>query len=60
MLKKTYLLTPGPTPIPETVTAVFAQPIMHHRTAQFEVLFASVTEGLKDIFQTKQDVLILN
>ena len=55
MLKKNYMLSPGPTPIPESVVAKFAQPIIHHRTAAFEKLFAEVKTGLKKLFQTKQD-----
>ncbi len=58
-MKKTYLLTPGPTPLPESVISVFARPILHHRTPQFQALFEEVKVGLKYIFQTKQDVLIL-
>ena len=58
-MKKTYLLTPGPTPIPERVLAVFAQPVIHHRTPEFEAIFNEVREGLKKIFATKMDVLTL-
>ncbi len=58
-MKKTYLLTPGPTAIPETVRSVFSQPIIHHRTPAFEKLFENCKEGLKYLFQTKQDVLML-
>lgn len=58
-MKKTYLLTPGPTPIPEGVSAVFAQPIIHHRTPLFEQVFQNVRDGLKYVFQTKQEVLTL-
>lgn len=59
-MKKNYLLTPGPTPIPETILAALSQPIIHHRTAPFEALFAEVREGLQYLFQTKQDVLLLS
>lgn len=59
-MRKTYLLTPGPTQIPESVTAIFAQPIVHHRTPAFEKLFEDVREGLKYLFQTQQEVLILS
>ncbi|MGE4108952.1 MAG: alanine--glyoxylate aminotransferase family protein, partial [Bacteriovoracia bacterium] len=59
MMKKTYLLTPGPTAIPEQVVSTFAQPIMHHRTPAFEALFEDVKTNLKYVFQTKQDVLML-
>lgn len=58
-MKKTYLLTPGPTAIPESVVSVFARPIIHHRTSGFEALFAQVREDLKLVFQTQQDVLSL-
>ncbi len=59
MIKKSYLLTPGPTPIPESVLAASAQPFMHHRTPEFSEIYMAVTEGLKYIFQTDQDVYIL-
>ncbi|OFZ54137.1 MAG: class V aminotransferase [Bdellovibrionales bacterium RIFOXYC1_FULL_54_43] len=58
-MKKTYLLTPGPTPIPESVSSGFARPIIHHRTPAFQSLFDEVRSGLKYLFQTRQDVLIL-
>lgn len=58
-MKKTYLLTPGPTPVPENLLALAAKPIVHHRTPQFMALMADVQQGLKYLFQTKQDVLML-
>ena len=58
-MKKTYLLTPGPTPLPESVVSVFARPIIHHRTPMFQTLFEDVKAGLKYLYQTKQDVMIL-
>jgi aspartate aminotransferase-like enzyme len=54
---KHYLLTPGPTPVPERVALAMAQPIPHHRHAAFESVFKEVREGLGWIYQTKQDVL---
>ena len=58
MLKK-YLLAPGPTPVPPEVLLAMAQPIIHHRTPQFEAVFAEVQAGLQRLFQTREDVLIL-
>lgn len=58
-MKKTYLLTPGPTPIPERVAAILGQPVVHHRTPEFEKLFAEVRENLKWVFQTQQEVICL-
>jgi aspartate aminotransferase-like enzyme len=58
-MRKSYLLTPGPTAIPENVLAGFARPIVHHRTPVFQAVFEEVKNDLKWLFQTKQDVLIL-
>jgi aspartate aminotransferase-like enzyme len=58
MIKK-YLLAPGPTPVPESVLLAMAQPIFHHRTPQFEALFAETQKSLQALFKTTQDVLIL-
>lgn len=59
-MKKHYLLTPGPTPIPPEVALKEALPILHHRTSEFGAVFSEVAEGLKYIYQTKNDVLILS
>lgn len=56
---KHYLLAPGPTPVPPRVLLAMAQPLIHHRSPQFGALFAQVREGLRELFQTQQDVLIL-
>jgi len=53
---KKYLLTPGPTPLPPEVRKAAARPIVHHRTPQFKEIFAEVNQGLKYLFQTKNDV----
>ena len=59
-MKKNYLLAPGPTPVPERVAAIMGQPIPHHRTPAFEKIFAEAREGLKWLFQTKEEVIILS
>jgi len=59
MIKKYYLLAPGPTPVPEKVLAKGALPIIHHRSAEFSDLFMKMTEGMKYVFQTKNDVYTL-
>ncbi|MBI5287035.1 MAG: alanine--glyoxylate aminotransferase family protein [Deltaproteobacteria bacterium] len=58
-MKKRFLLAPGPTPVPEVASLSMAQPMVHHRTPQFSKIFEEVKEGLKYVFQTKEDVLIL-
>lgn len=58
-MRKNYLLTPGPTPLPDEVCLAQARPIIHHRTPQFQEVLKRVTDGLKYIFQTTSDVLTL-
>jgi len=56
-MKKYYLMAPGPTPVPPGVLLAMAQPMIHHRTPEYEALFIEVREGLKRLFQTAQDVV---
>ena len=58
-MKKIRLLTPGPTPVPERISLRMAQPIVHHRSPEFEQVFARCREGLSWLFQTRQDVVQL-
>src|SRR5256885_16516501 len=58
-MKKYQLMAPGPTPVPSEVLLAMAQPMIHHRTPQFETLFVEVRAGLKKVFQTEADVLPL-
>jgi aspartate aminotransferase-like enzyme len=56
-MKKYYLMAPGPTPVPSEVLLAMAQPMIHHRTPEYEALFIEVRAGLKRLFQTGQDVI---
>ncbi len=56
-MKKEYLLAPGPTPVPPEALAVMGKPIFHHRTGRYRKIFQEVSENLKTVFQTKNDVL---
>lgn len=58
MIKKNRLMTPGPTPVPPSVLLAQAKPMIHHRTPAYTELLVTATEDLKNIFQTKNDVLI--
>jgi aspartate aminotransferase-like enzyme len=57
-MEKKYLFSPGPTMLPPEVLLKMAEPIMHHREPQFEQIFSEIREGLKYLFQTKNEVLI--
>jgi aspartate aminotransferase-like enzyme len=56
---KQYLLSPGPTPIPNEVTLAMSETMIHHRTPQFNKVFEEARQGLKTLFGTNGDVLIL-
>jgi aspartate aminotransferase-like enzyme len=58
-MKKYQLMAPGPTPVPSEVLLAMAQPMLHHRTPEYEALFIEVRAGLKRLVQTSQDVIPL-
>ena len=58
-MPKKRLMTPGPTQVPEAARLTLAKQVTHHRTSQFKSTFAEVLEGLKYVFQTSADVLVL-
>ncbi len=53
------LLTPGPTQVPEPARLAMARQVTHHRTGEFRALLTEVLEGLKYVFQTENDVVVL-
>lgn len=58
-MKKRYLMTPGPTPVPAEVLLAQAQPMIHHRTPDFSATLMEAVDGLKYVFQTDNDVMIM-
>ncbi len=56
---KRRLFTPGPTPVPEKVMLKMAEPIIHHRSPEFNEIFTRVNKNLQYLFQTTQPVLTL-
>jgi aspartate aminotransferase-like enzyme len=56
-LTKYQLMAPGPTPVPSQVLLAMAQPMIHHRTPEYDALFREVRTGLQRLAQTRQDVL---
>jgi len=53
------LRIPGPTPVPDEVLQAMAKQMINHRGPEFVQLLNDVTAKLKQIFQTKGDVLLL-
>ena len=58
MAAKKYLFAPGPTPVPPQVLAAMAEPMVHHRAADFRVVYERCLTRLREVFCTRQDVLL--
>ncbi|MFO0908339.1 MAG: alanine--glyoxylate aminotransferase family protein [Isosphaeraceae bacterium] len=58
-MRKPRLMTPGPANVPEDVLLELARPVIHHRSAEAKQVITEVTAGLKEVFRTKNDVMIL-
>jgi len=59
-MKKRYLVTPGPSPVPQEVRLALAEEIIHHRTAEFQNYLKQATADLKAIFRTQNDTFIFS
>ena len=59
MDNKLMLMIPGPTPVPENVLLAMAKHPIGHRSGDFSDIMAEVTENLKWLHQTQNDLLIL-
>jgi len=57
-MEKKYLFTPGPTMLPQEIMLKMAAPIIHHREDEYKRIFQEVREGLRYLFQTKNEVLV--
>ncbi|WP_331774622.1 pyridoxal-phosphate-dependent aminotransferase family protein [Sulfurospirillum sp. 1612] len=52
------LLTPGPTPVPEAIRVAMSEPTIHHRTPEFEEIFAKTRELLKKFFDMPEVLML--
>jgi len=53
------LLTPGPTPVPARAVEAMSQPIIPHRSAEFEAILGRCNEMLRKVFRIDGPVLTL-
>lgn len=58
MQDKTFLMIPGPTPVPESVLLTMAKHPIGHRSNEFSEILKDVYSNLKWLFQTKNEVFI--
>ncbi len=59
MSQEPILLTPGPSIVPLPVREALGRPIIHHRTKEFQAVLKEAEAGLRVLFGTSQEVLIL-
>ncbi len=52
------LFTPGPTPVPEFARVAMAGETLHHRTPEFEAIFADTRKLLFKLFNTDEVVML--
>ena len=57
-MKKKYLISPGPTPVPVDVLSEGVLDIPHHRSEEFVEFAGEVFDKLKYLFQTKNRVYV--
>lgn len=54
------LRIPGPTAVPVEVAEAGAAPMINHRGPEFAAMAARTTEGVKKVYQTRNDVVTLS
>ncbi len=57
-MRKEYLMTPGPTPVPPEVLLAQAKPMIHHRAPIYTEVILDVLADLKYVFQTENDIIM--
>ena len=60
MKRPEIFMAPGPTPVPPEVLAAQAAPLVYHRGPGYGTLLRDVTEGLKRLFRTHNDVVVFS
>ena len=58
-MERNLLLSPGPTKVPPDVCQALGWSLIHHRTPQFKDELKKAIEGLKYVFQTKNDIVFI-
>lgn len=53
------LLAPGPVNLHPEVRKALSLPMIHHRTPEFDKILKRVLSGMKQIFQTQEDVFLM-
>lgn len=52
------LFTPGPTPVPEAIRMAMSEPTIHHRTPEFEAIFAQTRALLQEMLGMSEVLML--
>ena len=53
-------MIPGPTNVPDRVMNAMLHPIINHRGPEFHALYRSVQAGCQNVFQTKNEIVVIS
>lgn len=59
-IEDTLLMIPGPVKVPQRVLRAMSKPMISHRSADFEKIYEDCRARLKDLFDTKNEVVVLS
>ena len=59
MAESQYFMLPGPTQVPPRILRASSAPMVNHRGPEFLQIITEMTEGIKNIYKTNNDVLTL-
>jgi aspartate aminotransferase-like enzyme len=59
-MRKDYLFSPGPTPVPPQVLAAGAEPMVHHRGPDFQRVYERTLARLQEVHRTDSPVLLFS
>ncbi len=59
-IEDTLIMIPGPVPVVPRILRAMAKPVINHRGGEFAEMFNECRELLADLFQTKNEILLLS
>ncbi len=59
-IEDTLLMIPGPVKVPQRVLRAMSKPMISHRSADFEKIYEDCRLRLRDLFDTKNEVVVLS
>jgi aspartate aminotransferase-like enzyme len=57
--ERRLIMLPGPTNVPDRIMRAMIRPMINHRGPEFAALLSSISEGLKYVFETREEVFVL-